>query len=46
MNSIEEIIAFGSENSQKCYLALLILKAICEESESGNFDRQQTNHIE
>lgn len=32
MNSIEEIITFGSENTLKCYLALLILKFICEEA--------------
>ena len=34
MKSIEEIVAFGLENPHKCYLALLILKAISEESET------------
>jgi len=30
--SITEIVTFGSENPHKCYLALLILKAISEEA--------------
>ena len=39
MNSIEDVITFGSENTHKCYLALLILKAICEESNAQPFSR-------
>ena len=37
MQSIQEVITFGSENPHKCYLALLILKAISEEAETQHF---------
>lgn len=46
MQSIEEVITFGSENPHKCYLALLTLKAISEEAETQHFSMQQKNNIE
>ena len=45
-SSIEDIVAFGSDNPHKCYLALLILKAISEEAENQNWaDRRKSSSI-
>ena len=46
MQSITEIITFGSENPHKCYLALLILKAMSEEAETQHFSMQLKSAIE
>lgn len=44
--SISEIVTFGSENPHKCYLALLILKAISEEAINQNFSMRLKSTIE
>ena len=46
MNSVADIIKFGSDTPHNCYLALLILKAICQEAESQHFSNKQKSCIE
>ena len=45
--SITEVVTFGSENPHKCYLALLILKAMSEEAVNQNWvERIKKSRIE
>lgn len=45
-SSVRDIVGFGSANAQQCYLALILLKHFCLQSEEHMFDRKTKHFID
>jgi hypothetical protein len=45
-SSVRDIIGFGSADAHQCYLALILLKHLCLQSEEHMFDRKTKHWID